>query len=51
MKVKVAQLTTRCTRCGSKIYAGEMMLVEHHARIFESELWCGECARECKGEE
>lgn len=51
MKPKVCQYTTRCSRCGSKIYAGEHMLVEHHARLFETECWCGECARELAGEE
>ena len=51
MKLQTAQLTTRCSRCGSKIYAGEVMLVEHHARLFETEHWCGECARGLAGEE
>ena len=51
MKPKVCKYTTRCSRCGSKIYAGEVMLVEHHARPRETECWCGECAQELAGEE
>lgn len=51
MKLQTAQLTTRCSRCGSKIYAGEMMLVEHHTRWWEDEHWCEECAQELAGEE
>lgn len=51
MKLQTAQLTTRCTRCGAKIFSGELMLVEHHARLFETETWCEVCARELAGEE
>lgn len=51
MKVTTAQLTTHCSRCGAKIFSGELMLVEHHARMLETECWCGECASEYRGEE
>ncbi len=51
MKLQTAQLTTHCSRCGATIFAGEHMLVEHHARLFETECWCGECAQELAGEE